>query len=44
MALDLKVLEIDFPDFEILVERGKIREYVSVLGLEDPVHYDVQAA
>lgn len=44
MTFDLKVLEMDFPEFEILVERGKIREYVSVLGLEDPVHFDVQAA
>jgi acyl dehydratase len=44
MPLDPVVLQREFPAFEFLVERGKIREYALALGLTDPVHTDVEAA
>ncbi len=44
MPLDPAVLEREFPEFEFLVERGKIREYALALGLADPVHTDLEAA
>lgn len=44
MPLDPAVLKRDFPEFELRVERGKVREYAIVLGLRDPVHTDPQAA
>jgi acyl dehydratase len=44
MPLDPAVLQREFPAFEFLVERGKIREYALALGLTDPVHTDVEAA
>ncbi len=44
MPLDPTVLEREFPEFEFNVERGKIREFALALGLEDPVHFDVEAA
>lgn len=44
MPLDPAVLEREFPEFVIEVERGKIREFALVLGFNDPVHSDVEAA
>ncbi len=44
MPLDPAVLDREFSEFEFTVERGKIREYAMALGLEDPVHWDVEAA
>ena len=44
MPLDPAVLKREFPEFELRVERGKIREYALVLGLQDPVHTDPEAA
>jgi acyl dehydratase len=44
MTLDPAVLEREFPEFSFEVERGKIREFALALGLEDPVHSDVDAA
>lgn len=44
MPLDLAVLEREFPEFTLEVERSKIREFAIALGLEDPVHTDLDAA
>lgn len=44
MPLDPEVLKREFPDFVLEVERGKIREFALVLGFNDPVHSDVEAA
>ena len=44
MPLDPAVLEREFPEFELMVERGKIREYAAVLRLADPAHTSVEAA
>ena len=44
MPLDPAVLKREFPEFEFHVERGKIREFAMALGLDDPVHLDVEAA
>ncbi len=44
MPLDPAVMERAFDEFELVVERGKIREFALVLGLTDPVHFDVDAA
>ena len=44
MPLDPAVLEREFDEFELVVERGKIRELALALGLQDPVHLDLDAA
>ena len=44
MPLDPAVLEREFDEFELVVERSKIREFAVALGLTDPVHFDVDAA
>ncbi len=44
MPLDAAVLEREFPEFLIEVERSKIREFALVLGFNDLVHSDVEAA
>jgi acyl dehydratase len=44
MPLDPDVLKREFPEFELTAERGKIREFALALGLEDPVHFDLDAA
>ena len=44
MPLDPAVLAREFDEFELVVERGKIREFALALGLEDPVHTDLAAA
>ncbi|MBT3821181.1 MAG: MaoC family dehydratase [Nitrospinaceae bacterium] len=44
MPLDPAVLKREFPEFEIEVDRSKIREFAMVLGYNDPVHTNVEAA
>jgi acyl dehydratase len=44
MPLDPAVLDREFDEFELVVERGKIREFALALGLQDPVHVDLEAA
>lgn len=44
MALETGAIGKSFPPFEYEVGREKIREYATVLGFEDRIHFDTEAA
>ena len=38
------ILDMEFPSFDFLVERGKIKEFARALGDKNPVYYDEEVA
>jgi len=44
MAIKTEAIGKEWPGFTYQVGREKIREYAEALGLDNPVHFDVEAA